>query len=50
LGILVQARRAGCLTFQEIELLVLEIAARPDIWIGEKLCQSVLAKLREETV
>jgi len=48
LGILAQARRAGLLTFSEVELLLLEIAARPDIWIGEKLCQSVVAKLREE--
>jgi predicted nucleic acid-binding protein len=48
LGILAQARRSGLLTFPEVELLLLEIAARPDIWIGEKLCQGVLAKLREE--
>jgi len=49
LGVLVQARRAGRLMFQEVELLMLEIAVRPDIWIGEKLCQSVLVKLREES-
>jgi predicted nucleic acid-binding protein len=49
LGVLAHARRAGRLTLQEVELLVLEIAARRDIWISEKLCQDVLSKLREES-
>ncbi|HZF07761.1 MAG TPA: DUF3368 domain-containing protein [Thermoanaerobaculia bacterium] len=49
LGILAQARRAGLLTLQEVELLLLEIATRRDIWISEKLCQDVLAKLPEES-
>jgi predicted nucleic acid-binding protein len=29
------------------ELLLNEIAARPDIWIGSKLCSQVLASLRK---
>jgi predicted nucleic acid-binding protein len=45
LGVLVQAHREGLLTFEEVELLLLTIAARPDIWISEKLCQQVLAEL-----
>lgn len=46
LGVLVEAHRKGLLAFGEVELLVLEIAARPDIWIGEKLCRAVLDDLR----
>ena len=46
LGILAQAYRSGSLPFSEVELLILEIAERPDIWIGEKLCHSVLDELR----
>lgn len=46
LGILVQAFQSGVLSFKEVELLILEIATRPDIWIGEKLCQAVLDELR----
>lgn len=45
LGILVQAYRQGLLTFSQIELLIYEIAARPDIWISAKLCQQVLDSL-----
>ena len=29
-----------------LELLLREIAARPDIWIGARLCEQVLASLR----
>jgi predicted nucleic acid-binding protein len=46
LGVLVQAHRQGLLPFREAELLILEIATRPDIWISEKLCQAVLDDLR----
>ena len=46
LGILTQAYRSGILPFSEVELLILEIAARPDIWIAEKLCHAVLDELR----
>lgn len=46
LGVLVQAHRSGLLPFREVEFLILEIAARPDIWIGEKLCHAVLDELR----
>ncbi len=46
LGVLVQAYRAQLLTFDHIELLIQEIAARPDIWISAKFCEHVLASLR----
>ena len=45
LGVLVQAYRTGLLTLGELELLLLEIGARPDIWISEKLCKQVWAAL-----
>jgi len=48
LGVLVQACRASILTLDEVELLVQQIAARPDIWIGARLCEEVLRALREE--
>lgn len=47
LGILVQAHRQNLLSFSQVELLINEIAARPDIWIGAKLCEQVLASLRQ---
>ena len=47
LGILVHAYRQGLLPFDRVELLVREIAARPDIWIGTRLCEQVLASLRK---
>jgi predicted nucleic acid-binding protein len=46
LGILVQAYRKGLLSLVQVELLIQEIAARPDIWIGAKLCDQVLKSLR----
>jgi predicted nucleic acid-binding protein len=46
LGVLAQAYHAGILSFPEVELLLQEIAARPDIWIGAKLCEQVLQALR----
>jgi hypothetical protein len=33
------------LSFDRLELLLHEIAARPDIWIGARLCEQVLASL-----
>ncbi len=45
LGVLVQAFRRQLLTFDETELLVQLIAARPDIWIGARLCEGVLKGL-----
>jgi predicted nucleic acid-binding protein len=45
LGILAQAYRAQRLSFTQTELLIREIAARPDIWISAKLCEQVLASL-----
>mgnify|MGYP000886601266 CR=1 FL=1 len=48
LGVLAQAYRAGILSFPDVELLIQEIAARPDIWIGAKLCEQVLQALRRQ--
>jgi predicted nucleic acid-binding protein len=45
LGILVQAYRKGSLSRVQAELLIQEIAARPDIWIGAELCEQVLESL-----
>lgn len=47
LGVLVEAFRAGLLSFDETELLLLEIAARPDIWISEKLCFQIIEQLKQ---
>ncbi len=47
LGVLVQAFRSGLLSLSQVELLLNEIAARPDIWIGPKLCSQVLRSLRK---
>ena len=46
LGVLAQAYHARILSFPEVELLLQEIAARPDIWIGAKLCEQALQALR----
>jgi predicted nucleic acid-binding protein len=46
LGILVQSYRQDLLSLAQVELLIREIAARPDIWIAAKLCEQVLASLR----
>lgn len=45
LGILVRAHRGGLLSLVQAELLIHEIAARPDIWIAARLCEQVLASL-----
>jgi predicted nucleic acid-binding protein len=45
LGILVRAYRQRLLSFDQAELLIREIAARPDIWIAARLCEQVLASL-----
>ncbi len=50
LGILVHAYREGLLSFDQVEMLIREIAARPDIWIGAKLCEQVLASLHRPDV
>ena len=44
-GILVQAYRKDLISYTHIELLLEEIAARPDIWISAKLCEQVLEAL-----
>ncbi len=46
LGILAHAYHARLLSFPEVDLLIQEIAARPDIWISAKLCEQVLQALR----
>jgi predicted nucleic acid-binding protein len=47
LGILVRAQRAGLISLDQAELLIREIAARPDIWIAARLCEQVLASLHQ---
>lgn len=47
LGVLVHAHRESLLSLDQTELLIQEIAARPDIWIGAKLCEQVLASLHK---
>ena len=46
LGVVVAAYRQNLLTLPEVELLINEIAARPDIWISATLCAQVLRSLR----
>ena len=46
LGVVTQAYRQQLLTFDQTELLIQEIAARPDIWISAKLCEQVLSALK----
>ena len=48
LGVLVTALRQEALTFQELEILIQQIVARPDIWIGARLCEGVLKGLEEQ--
>jgi len=47
LGVLIEAFRAGLLSLDETELLLLEIAARPDIWIAEKLCHQIIEQIKQ---
>lgn len=47
LGILAHAFRHDLLSLDQVELLIREIAERPDIWISAKLCEHLLASLRE---
>jgi predicted nucleic acid-binding protein len=47
LGILVRAYHRHLLSLDQVELLVREIEARPDIWISTRLCIQVLEALRE---
>jgi predicted nucleic acid-binding protein len=49
LGIVAQACRLGLLSLEETEVLIEEIAARPDIWISEKLCRLVLEGLHSQS-
>jgi predicted nucleic acid-binding protein len=45
LGVLVQAFRSGMIERSEADLLLLEVAERPDIWISAELCQQVRQSL-----
>ena len=47
LSVLVGAHRGGLISLDQAELLIREIAARPDIWIAARLCEQVLASLRQ---
>ncbi len=46
LGVLVAAYRQALITLPDTELLIQEIAARPDIWISAALCEQVRRSLR----
>ncbi len=48
LGILVRAYQQGLLTLENAELLIREVAERPDIWISARLCAEVVASLRKQ--
>ena len=47
-GVIVQAFRAGHLTFDRVEFYMREIMARDDIWIADELCIRVLNALSDE--
>ncbi len=46
LGVFVQAYRQRMLTYSQVELLVKQIAVRPDIWISAELCLRILESLQ----
>jgi len=48
IGVLVQAYHRQILTYNQIELLLQEVAARPDIWISAQLCHQALNSLRTQ--
>lgn len=48
LGVLVSAYRQGVLSIDDLDGLLHEISARPDIWISDQLCRDVFDKLRRE--
>lgn len=50
IGIVVAAYRRHRIPFAQAEFLLREIAARPDIWISARLCQQVLAGLRNQSI
>lgn len=47
LGVIARAYGAELLSLDQTELLIREIAARPDIWIAAKLCEQVLGSLSD---
>ena len=47
-GILLEAVSRGQLTLLEFELLIDEIKRRPEFWIGERLCDAALARVRRD--
>jgi predicted nucleic acid-binding protein len=47
LGVIAQAYHTRILSFPEIELLIQEIATRPDIWISARLCEQMLQAMRD---
>ena len=50
LGILSSAYRRDLLSLDQVELLIEEMDARPDTWIGARLCEQVIALLRKTGV
>jgi predicted nucleic acid-binding protein len=47
-GVLLEAVSKGQLTILEFELLIDEIKRRPEFWIGERLCDAALARIRRD--
>lgn len=48
LGVLVEAYRRSLLTLANFEILINELAVRPDIWISADLCARVIKSIRLE--
>ena len=47
-GVLLEAFRKAYLSLQEFELLMQNIKAQPDLWIGEQLCDRALGQAQQE--
>lgn len=48
LGVLVSVYQADLINYEQIEIMLFEIANRPDIWINKKLCLQVLTSLAKK--
>ena len=46
--VLLEAFRKAYLSLQEFELLMQNIKAQPDLWIGEQLCDRALGQAQQE--
>ena len=49
-GILVEGFRKGFLSKDEVQLIIEEIKARPDLWISDRLCDYALQMIRGQKV